>query len=308
MRIWVTGGAGSLGTSLTEKLSHKFPEATILAPSRIELDLEDSRAVMNFVEKNKPTHVFHLAAKVFGIGGHSANPSESLLKNTLIDFNVFSSLIQNAPQWIYYAGSVATYDYPYLRLPLSEDDWSRGQFPHDSEFGYAMAKKHALSYLELIKRIHGTKFSYGLTTNLFGLRDKHLNQSGHVIISLLERGIVAHHKSLPLEVWGTGNASRDFLSVQDASLILCDLVDQDTGVVNIASGSEIYINDIAKWIVEIMGLKEGLIYSNSMQGISNRWCDTSKLKFFSDHASRIDSKRSLRSMIVEFTQARIRQA
>jgi GDP-L-fucose synthase len=305
MKIWVTGGAGSLGTALTQKLSDEFSGTTILAPSRNELDLEDSKAVTNFVEKNKPTHVFHLAAKVFGIGGHSANPSESLLKNTLIDFNVFSSLIQNAPQWIYYAGSVATYDHPYLRLPLREDDWSRGQFPHGSEFGYAMAKKHALSYMELLKSVHGTKFSYGLTTNLFGLRDKHLNQSGHVIISLLERGVIAQNQSLPLEVWGTGNASRDFLSVEDASLILCDLVDQDTGIVNIASGTEIYIKDVAKWVVEIMGLKEGLIFSNSMQGISNRWCDTTKLKLFSAHASRIDSIQSLKSLIIEFTQSRI---
>ena len=153
MKIWVTGGSGNLGLALMQVLQLEFPDSEILAPNKSALDLLDSEKVANFVSNFRPTHVFHLAACVYGIQGHKEFPYKSLIQNTLIDNNVFSALFDTPPDWVFYASTVAAYGYPFPNLPISEVYWDSGG-PHVSEFGYAMAKRHAYSYLSLLKKVN----------------------------------------------------------------------------------------------------------------------------------------------------------
>jgi len=294
VKIWVTGANGSLGKSLVESLE-TASFGPILAPTRDELDLANLSAVESFVAKNRPTHVFHLAAQVFGISGHRQNPEASLLTNTLIDNSVFAALFKTPPTWIYYSSTVAAYGYPYLTLPLKESDFLEGK-PHDSEFGYAVSKRFALNYLELLNRQHKTTFAYGLSTNLFGSGDRFLEGRGHVVISLLEKAGIAKLENKPLEVWGTGSATRDFLSTTDAANIMISLMDIDVGVVNIASGVEISISEIAEYIVDAFGLP-GFKFVGINEGITKRVCSVSKLKTFSKVVERIDARKILRDEI-----------
>ena len=292
MKFWITGSGGSLGSELVLELKQKFPDVEILAPNRSELDLAKYDQVINYVETHKPTHVFHLAALVFGIAGHKQNPAASYFENSMIDINVLTGLMQTPPLWIYYSSTVAAYGYPYDSMPLTEVEWEMG-VPHESEFGYAMSKRHALTTLELMNKESGVKFAYGLTTNLFGKGDRFLSGRGHVVVSLLEKARVAKESDSELEVWGDGTASRDFLSTIDASRIIIDLIDQNVGVVNIASGQELFISDIAEHIVNEYKIEKGLKFLGINQGISNRVCDVKKINKHSTYSRSVDSKKAL---------------
>jgi len=300
LKIWVTGGTGSLGKTLLETLDH-MGFGTILSPSRSELDLEDHVAVRHFVQKNKPSHIFHLAAKVYGIAGHKENPFESFATNSRIDNAVFSALFDTPPEWIYYASTVAAYGYPYLSLPLEETDFLSGT-PHSSEAGYAISKRFALNYLEILQKEHGTKFAYGLTTNLFGSGDRFLEGRGHVVISLLEKAKRAREEGKALEVWGTGAASRDFLSTTDASGLIVSLMDQDVGVINIASGEEITIAEIAEDIVRSFEIHQGYEFVGLNEGITNRVCSVAKLLTVSNVFEKVNSRERLREEILKCSQ------
>lgn len=302
MKIWVTGAAGSLGQELVKTLGVSHPDAILLAPSRAELDLSDKEAVGQYVSLNHPTHVFHLAAKVFGIAGHKEQPSSSLMENTLIDYSVFSALIEFPPEWVYYSSTVAAYGYPYKNLPLNEDDWLSAN-PHESEMGYAFSKRHGLSYLEMLRATRGTKFVYGLTTNLFGSGDRFLEGRGHVVISLLEKAAKNVDTDTPLEVWGDGTASRDFLSTKTASRLMIELIDKQAGVVNVASGQEIYIKEIAIEIAKEFGLIKGVEFKGINQGITRRVCSIEKLASIVDSANGINSKDELLQEIKAFRKS-----
>lgn len=299
MKIWITGATGSLGKELVKQLRLTHADSILLIPSRKELNLKDKEAVRRFVFLNQPTHVFHLAAKVFGIAGHKEHPASSLIENTLIDCSVFSALIECPPEWVYYASTVAAYGYPFKNLPLVESDWLCGS-PHQSEMGYANSKRHALSYLEALNSISGTKFAYGLTTNLFGDGDRFLKGNGHVVISLLEKASKLVNTNSTLEVWGDGTASRDFLSVETASNLIVQFINQHIGVINVASGQEIYIKDIALEIAKEFELRNGIKFTGKNQGITRRVCSIKKLASFVNSANKIESKNELLQKIREY--------
>ena len=287
VKIWVTGGSGSLGQELIKKLELGNHGPILLVPTRKELDLTNKNAVREYVASHKPTHVFHLAAKVFGIGGHKENPDASMLENTSIDFAVFSALLEYPPQWVYYSSTVAAYGYPYQSLPLVEKDWLVGN-PHASELGYSMSKREGLDYLEKLHTLFETKYVYGLCTNLFGSGDRFLEGRGHVIISLLEKAAKIYKSQVPLEVWGDGTASRDFLSTQAASTILTDLMNKHVGIVNIASGLELSIEEIADKIAIEFGILEGIKFIGINQGVTRRVCSIEKLNNYID-STKIES-------------------
>lgn len=299
MKIWVTGASGSLGEQLVARLLEVFPEEALLLPNRGSLDLLNPTEVEDFVKVHKPTHVYHLAALVYGISGHLEYPEKCLISNTALDHSVFSALFKFPPKWIYYASTVATYGYPYVSLPLNEKDWLTG-LPHSSEYGYAMAKRHVKSYLDVLHNEFGVDFVYGLTTNLFGSGDRFLNGRGHVVVSLLKKGLVANQNNTTLEVWGNQSSSRDFLATKDAAALLVELIDKHTDVVNIASGQEILISELAEEITRILGIKHGYSFTGENEGIPKRVCSIEKPTAYSPRIKLVDSKSLLRHTIANF--------
>ena len=288
MRIWITGASGSLGQELVPRLSGNFESAEICFPTSSELDLENFEDVSSFVEDFSPTHVYHLAARVFGVGGHTKSPEASLISNTRIDNSVLGALFKKPPTWIYYASTVATYGYPYKQLPLLEDNLLEGN-PHESEYGYSMSKRLALAYLELLKKHHNVKYVYGLSTNLFGRGDRFLSGGGHVIVSLLEKAKQARESQTALHVWGESNSTRDFLSTRSAAAIIAELTNLHTGSINIASGQEISIKSIAEIICESFNLEAGYEFTHQLQGIPIRVCSVKKLQQFSNYVKSVNS-------------------
>ncbi len=276
MRIWVTGGQGLLGIDLIKLLRQESKDSQIFAPTRSELDLSSAAETLNFVRSTRPTHVYHLAATVMGLGGHSRYPEKARTDNILIDANVFQALKLYPAKWIYYASSVAAYGYPYNSLPLKEDDWLNGD-PHESELGYALAKRSAKSQLDELQFETEVSFVYGLCTNLFGENDRFQNGNGHVIVSLLNKAHISKRDGTIFRPWGTQDISRDFIHSSDAAKYLVSLLGIDAGVINIASGREVSLGIIVDTIVKEINLENRFEFTGEHQGILNRVCNVTKL-------------------------------
>lgn len=281
MKVFVTGGSGFLGRSVIQALSEKIPQVDVLAPSRGELDLMNRDKVISYIEKNRPTHVYHLAAEVFGVFGHLHSPMSSLSSISLIDSNLFYALSFNPPKWIFYASTVAAYGYPYLNLPLREEDCFIGE-PHQSEYGYAKAKRQGLTYLQILQNSYKTEYVYALLTNLFGQGDPDRNDKGHVIAGLIKKAIEAKSGKSPFIVRGDPNATRDFIEVNWAARILVELLEIPGRVLNIASGQELSIKLISEKIAKEFGIESRIQYDGVSRGVLNRFCSNSKLQTFID--------------------------
>ncbi|XBS68530.1 NAD-dependent epimerase/dehydratase family protein [Acerihabitans sp. KWT182] len=242
-KILITGGNGVLGYGLKRALTQRG-YVNVLAPSKKELNALDQLSVNSYFDINKPDYVFHLASLVYGLQGNLDNQFTSLCSNTLINQNVLQACKSNNVEKIFFAGTVASYEYPYRKLPL-EESFSMSGDPHFGEYGYAMAKRHALSYLKILKEYHGIDYCYGLFTNLFGPNDKFDIKNGHVIPSLIEKAISnVRAGEKKLKVWGRPETTRDFLYSFDAGHAAVHAFDNYSGIINIASGIETSIKDV----------------------------------------------------------------
>lgn len=280
--ILVTGATGLLGRSLVRHLENKGV-IPLLTPSRAELDLTDRSSVIEYFEKHKPQTVYHLAALVFGLGGNSKNQLRSLSENGMVNDNLFMACAAYPPKHMFFAGTVAAYPYPYKTMPLIEDEFFDG-LPHRGEFGYAMAKRNAYGYLEILSEETEMKFTYGILTNLYGPGDRFDIENGHVVPSLIAKAYNASHSGLALNVWGDGSATRDFMFIEDAASAISHCIDaqensgKSNGLVNISSGEEVSIGYLAQCVAtQFEGLKLEFDTSGAV-GVPKRVIDNSRLK------------------------------
>ena len=275
--ILITGASGVLGQALLSYLQQEgFTD--ILSPSRNEMDLLCPRSVANYFEKYRPAIVVHLAAVVFGLGGNLKYQMRSLIDNTAINNHLFGALASYPVERIFFAGTVASYPVPYRHMPLVESDFFEG-LPHSGEFGYAMAKRHAYAYLNLLTQEMGTRCTYGVFTNLYGAHDRFDIENGHVIPSLVAKAYDAALHDKPLDVWGNGAAERDFLHAHDAArAILCCLEKNDNNdLINISSATGISIREITEILAEIASVNEVRFDDTKPVGIVSRVIDNQRL-------------------------------
>ncbi len=277
-KILVTGAHGGLGQALLACLdSHGF--TNVLAPSKKQLDLLDVDATRDFIKKEDPVIVLHLASVVFGLLGNIENQMRSLGENTVINSNLFSSIETSNVKYIFFAGTVASYPYPYSRLPLLESDFFKG-LPHRGEFGYAMAKRHAYPYLEMLKDTRDVKFTYGIFTNLYGRGDRFNERNGHVIPSLIMKAHRAKREGMPLTVWGNGTAKRDFLHFNDAAeaIVMCLKSGGSDNLINISSGVALEMGRLSEIIAGCAEIEDIVYLKDKPIGISERVVDNSILR------------------------------
>lgn len=303
--ILVTGASGMLGHALIAKLREAGAD-NILTPSSKELDLCDVKAVRDYWLQHRPVTVFHLAGFVRGILGNMDAGYKAFLINSQIQSNLMHAAIEHSPQALVVAGTVAAYSYPYERLPLREEDFWRGM-PHSSEGPYALGKRVAIPYLEGLA-INGCGTRFAILTNLFGPYD-HFGQDGaHVVPSLVARFVDARVKNLPeVTVWGKPETSRDFLCSFDAAQFLVDLAssaanNRGFSLVNVASGTEISMGELARMIAEESGFGGSIRWNSSAPiGVNNRFLDVTRLHAISQHRPR-DLRNALRATIQWYTE------
>ena len=276
-KILVTGARGMLGSAVVDLLDAQGFK-NVLKPSRSELDLLKEEGVSHYMRLHRPTHIFHLASLVFGLKGNIQNQLRSLKENTTIYSSLLSACEENPPQKIFFAGTVASYPYPFPSLPLKEIDFFSG-LPHGGEFGYAMAKRHAYAYLELLNKLKGVKFVYGVFTNLYGEHDTYDIENGHVVPSLICKAVTALQNNKPtFEVWGNPDATRDFLYIKDAAQAALNCMIGGDGIVNLASGTSVSMHDLAFEISNCLNNDVRPVWNPSAPvGILSRSISTEKL-------------------------------
>lgn len=275
-KYFVTGGYGLVGSAIRQQL--EASGATYVAPRRTELDLLDRDAVAEFITTEKPTHLIHLASQVFGLQGNLRNQLSSLSLNTRINENLLGGLAGSSVTKVFLAGTVASYPFPYINIPLREEDMFKG-LPHFGEYGYANSKIHAFHYLELLKKYNDIDYVYGVFTNMYGPNDKFDVENGHVIPSLIRKAELAASSGSALEVWGRPDTTRDFMYVDDAARAAIHLLEHGSGVVNIASGVEVRMEDLAQAVCQAAGISLPINWlSDKPVGIPRRSVDVERLK------------------------------
>lgn len=276
-KVFITGGSGMVARHIEFLLNSKY-DLTIKSPGRESLNLENKSDVAEFIADFQPDFVFHLAGKVHGLGGNLLYPIETLSSNIIINDSVLSACAQDCVKKVFFAGTVASYEYPYSSIPLVEKNIFKGE-PHDGEYGYAMAKRLAYSYLKLLSEKFGKKFVYGVYTNLYGAHDRFNIVSGHVVPSLISKLAVAKEEQKDLQVWGSPDTTRDFLHVEDAAAAAIFLMEKAEGTFNIASGVESSMQELVDALVKASDFKGNVAWDTSKPvGIPRRFSNIKKIR------------------------------
>ena len=276
-RILVTGGAGFLGSFVVEKLRKKDYK-NIFIPRSKDYDLTQMDAVKKVYKDSKPHIVIHLAAKVGGIGANKANPAKFLYENLIMGLQMIEQARIFGVEKFVNIGTVCSYP-KYTPLPFKEEDLWNG-YPEETNAPYGLAKKMLLVQSQAYRQQYGFNSIFLLPVNLYGPGDNFDPKSSHVIPALIKKFYEAKINNEPnVVVWGTGNATREFLYVEDCAeaIVLATEKYDKSDPVNIGAGFEISIKDLAYKIKDIMQYNGKIIWDTSKpDGQPKRSLDTSK--------------------------------
>lgn len=232
-RILITGGGGVVGKALQDRL-HDRDCHVVTINGRSDCNLESSTETNALFKFVKPTHVFHIAGAIFGVGGNMAFPGDAFRRNTLMNVNVVEASRLAGVEKIVAMGSAAMYA-DGLTQPMRESDAMTGE-PHGSEYAYAYSKRALLVQLRSYATQYGLKYAFVVATNMYGPHDRFNVDHGHVIPSLLMKFEFALANRTAVSVWGDGSPTRDFLFSSDAAAGLELLMEKGDGVYNLATG------------------------------------------------------------------------
>jgi GDP-L-fucose synthase len=248
-KILVTGGTGLVGRALLSALQRDGFNNLVGVGSK-ECDLRDAIAVSALMKKEEPEYVFHLAARVHGLGGNTLYKSDILVDNVLINTNVIEASRRIGVKKIVAMGSGCVY--PELRGQqelLEHQVWDGP--PHPSEDSYAHSKRLMLAQLNAAKEQYGLSSAFVISGNLYGPHDSFNIDEGHVIPSLVAKFHRATLDGNPVSVWGSGVAIRDFSYCDDTALALITILKSIEGPVNLGSGLRHPVSDIVKTLQRI---------------------------------------------------------
>lgn len=248
--IIVTGGSGVLGRALVAALEADNQDVRVLSSS--EIDLRDRDRTITLFKDLRPTLVYHLAAKVFGLGGNTAFPAEMFADNVRINMNVIDGVQQSGCEKIVAVSTVATYSSDAPRPVIEDAIWDGP--PHRSEAAYGHAKRAMLAQLEAYGTQYGLRFAYPIMTNIYGPHDRFDQVHGHVVPSLIAKFHHANQSGAGVDVWGTGRAERDFVYADDAAEALIQIGAGFEGPINVATGDTVPI----RRVVEILSAQSGI--------------------------------------------------
>jgi GDP-L-fucose synthase len=257
--IVVTGANGLAGSAVIEHLrANQF--TCVVGLTRNDVDLCDWGDTNHIFHRIRPRHVFHAAATVYGLGGNMANQAKSILENTQINTNVIDAAHKcETVRKITVMGTNAAYPWP-TPLPFQESEIYNGR-PDAGEFGYGHAKRHMLAMLEAYQQSYGMEYSYLISGNLYGPRDKFDEISGHVLPSLIRKFSYAKETGGLVNVWGDGSATRDFLYSKDLARVVQLLMSEDIkpGPINIGSGQKVSIAEAVNKLCYLSGVPIGRV-------------------------------------------------
>ena len=276
--IFVAGANGMVGSALVRRLQSE--DCTILAPGRKEIDLTDAAAVDRWFAGHKPQTVFMAAAKVGGIMANATYPAEFLAQNLAIELNIMQSSFKHGVEKYLFLGS--SWIYPKAApQPLKEEYLMTGPLEPTNE-AYAVAKIAGIYLQQSYRRQYGVDYISAMPCNLYGPGDRFNDpQNSHVIPALLYKIHAAKTGNEPrVTLWGTGTPLREFLYVDDLADGLVHVMQNysDSAHINIGSGDEITIEELARSVAEIVGYGGRIEFDSSKpDGTMRKVMDNSKI-------------------------------
>jgi Nucleoside-diphosphate-sugar epimerases len=263
-RTLVLGGRGLVGSAIVRELNQQGIE--VLAPSRSELNLLDQKMVNDYFSDKRPNMVYLAAAKVGGIKANDSYRADFIFENLQIQNNVFGAAFHSKVEKLLFLGSSCIYP-KFAEQPIREESLLTGPLEPTNE-PYAIAKIAGLKLAESFRRQYGRNFFSAMPTNLYGVNDNFDPQNSHVIPGLIRRMYEAKlNGDSSFEVWGTGTPRREFLYVDDlarACVLLMSKNPDDIPLwINIGTGEDISIYDLAHLIREVVGYQGQIIFNSS---------------------------------------------
>ena len=287
-RIYIAGHNGLVGSAIVRQLKERG-FLNLIMRSHKELDLIDQNQVQVFFKKEKPDYVILAAAKVGGIHANNSYPADFIYKNIMIESNVINSAYENKVRRLLFLGSTCIYP-KAAEQPMQEDALLTNILEPTNE-PYAIAKIAGIKLCESYNRQYNTDFRSVMPTNLYGINDNFHPKNSHVIPALIQRFHQAKINNDPeLVVWGTGDAMREFLYVDDmaqASLFVLEL-DEETykgntqpmlSHINVGTGKDTTIREMAETMKQVVGYKGKLTFDTTKpDGAPRKLIDITRLE------------------------------
>ena len=276
-RVLVTGGHGFLGSHLLQLLASRGCD-DLVAPSRAESDLTDPEAVRQLVQASRPDIIMHLAAEVGGIGANLTSPGRFFYANLAMGLHLMEEARCAGVEKFVQLGTICAYP-KNTPVPFREEDLWNG-YPEESNAPYGIAKKALLVQLQAYRAQYDFQGVYLLPVNLYGPRDNFDLETSHVIPAVIRKMVDAKEAGLDtVTLWGSGTASREFLYVEDCARAVALAAEHYSGAdpVNVGTGSEITIENLAHEIARAVGFGGDIVWDRSRpDGQPRRCLDTSR--------------------------------
>ncbi|HOK55989.1 MAG TPA: GDP-L-fucose synthase [bacterium] len=277
--IYIAGHTGLIGSAITRILKQKGYKNLILK-KRDELDLGIQKDVERFFEKERPEYVFICAGRTGGIKANIEKGADFIYENSIINLNLIHfSHIFNVKKLLYIGCSCM---YPVnCPQPMKEEYLLTGKIEKTNE-PYAIAKIMGLKMCQAYNEQYKTEFLTVIGGNVYGSGEKQFDEGAHVIPALIKKFYIAKKENLKeIEIWGTGNAKRDFIYVDDIANACIFLMENYNGkeIINIGTGRGTSIKEIVEVLKEISGFKGKIIFNEKMpEGAGIRILDIEKIK------------------------------
>ena len=277
-KIYIAGHRGMVGSAIFRKLK-KEGFSNFVTRTSAELDLRDQQQVTDFFDQEKPDYVFLAAAKVGGIVANNTYRAEFLYDNLQIQNNIIHNAYCSGVKKLMFLGSSCIY--PKLApQPLKEEYLLTGLLEPTNE-PYAIAKIAGIKMCDAYRDQYGCNFISVMPTNLYGLNDNYHPQNSHVLPALIRRFHDAKEQDIKkVTIWGTGTPRREFLFADDLAEACFYLMQHynEAGLVNIGTGDDIAIKDLAILIGKIIGYEGDIEFDTSKpDGTPRKLMDVSKL-------------------------------
>jgi GDP-L-fucose synthase len=286
-KIYIAGHRGLVGSAIVRQLeSRGF--TNLLMRTHKELDLTSQAQVQDFFQQEKPDYVILAAAKVGGIHANNTYPADFIYQNMMIEANIINSAYENKVKRLLFLGSTCIYP-KAVEQPMREDALLTDVLEPTNE-PYALAKIAGIKLCESYNRQHGTDFRSVMPTNLYGVNDNFHPENSHVIPALMRRFHEAKvNNDAEVVVWGTGNAMREFLYVDDmaaASLFVLELDEETYQVntkpmlshINVGTGKDVTIREMAETMKEVVGYTGKLTFDTvKPDGAPRKLIDVTRL-------------------------------
>lgn len=253
-RVWVAGHRGMVGSAIARRLASE--DCEIITAGREIVDLKRQAAVEDWMAETKPDVVFLAAAKVGGILANDTYPADFLYDNLMIEANIMKASHDEGVAKLLFLGSSCIYP-KFAPQPITEDALLTGALEPTNEW-YAIAKIAGIRLAQAYRRQHGDDYISAMPTNLYGVGDNFDLNSSHVLPALIRKAHEAKRAGAKsFTIWGTGTPRREFLNADDCADACVHLLKtySDFEHVNVGSGEDIAIYDLARLVAEVVGFE-----------------------------------------------------